>query len=79
MSVQTVILIMLCYYYNGVITGALLFPIVYSVFVYVLTCGMVPIDIHTKLQFAVMPIVSFSKVSLYLMPKIYDCTNKQIE
>ncbi|XP_028400567.1 mannose-P-dolichol utilization defect 1 protein homolog [Dendronephthya gigantea] len=61
MSIQTVIIIMLCYYYNGVITGAILFPIAYSVFVYTLTCGVVPVDIHTKLQFVVMPIVSFSK------------------
>ena len=63
MSVQTAILIIMSYYYNGIISGAVIFPVMYSVFVYVLTCGVVPIDIHTKMQVGVLPIISFSKVS----------------
>lgn len=63
MSVQTVILIILCYYYNGVISGVVIFPLLYSLFVYVLTCGVVPIELHTKMQVGILPIISFSKVS----------------
>ncbi|XP_046852413.1 mannose-P-dolichol utilization defect 1 protein homolog [Xenia sp. Carnegie-2017] len=61
MSVQTVIIIILIYYYNANIYGMVLFPLVYSLFVYVLNCGLVPLDVHTKLQVAVLPITSFSK------------------
>ena len=67
MSVQTSILIILCYYYNGNVSGIVAFPVIYPVFVYVLTCGVVPIDVHTKMQIGILPIISFSKVS--------KCTN----
>ena len=72
MSIQTCILIILCYYYNGIISGVVIFPVLYSVFVYILTCGVVPIDLHTKMQVGILPIISFSKVSnavplLYLL------------
>lgn len=63
MSVQTVILIILCYYYNGIISGVVIFPPLYALFVYVLTCGVVPIELHTKMQVGILPIISFSKVS----------------
>jgi hypothetical protein len=63
MSIQTTILIILSYYYNGIISGTVIFPVVYAVFVYVLTCGVVPMDVHTTMQVGVLPIISFSKVS----------------
>lgn len=64
MSVQTAILIILCYYYNSNVSGTVIFSVAYPVFVYVLTCGVISIDIHAKMQVAIMPIISFSKVSI---------------
>ena len=61
MSIQTTILIILCYYYSGNISGVVIFPVVYSVLVYIVTCGVVPVDIHTKMQIGILPIISFSK------------------
>ena len=62
MSVQTAILIMLFYYYNGIITGSLAFPVGYTAVVYVLVSGLTPIEILTKIQLGVMPIMYFGKV-----------------
>ena len=63
MSIQTSILIMLFYYYNGMITRAFAFSVGYSIIAYVLVSGLTPIEVLTKMQIAVMPIMYFGKVS----------------